>query len=131
MHAPARFTVLNAQGLLTKFTNKLHYEEFQMIFGKNDFILITETWASSDSDFSVQGFNLIQLNRVEKKQNTRRNAGGIALYIRQSFYTYCSVIEKQSDDVIWIKLRGIYLIYHTICIYVYAILFRQIQVVKV
>ena len=48
----------------------------------------------------------MQLNRVERKQNTKGKSGGLALYIRQSFYQYCSVGEKQSDDIVRIKIEG-------------------------
>ena len=36
----------------------------------------------------------------------KRNSGGIAMYIRQSFYQYCTLIEKDSDDIIWIRIKG-------------------------
>ena len=64
----ARFTLLNIQGLVTKFTNKLHSQELQAVFSHNDFVLLVETWAGEFTDISVPGFNLIQLNRVEKKR---------------------------------------------------------------
>ena len=49
---------------------------------------------------------MIQLNRVEKKRTAKRDSGGIALYIRQSFYRYCTLFAKDSDDIIWIKIKG-------------------------
>ena len=101
-----RFSLLNAQGLVTKFTNKLHSHELRLIFSQSDFILLTETWASDIANLSVDGFILIQLNRAEKKNTTKRNSGGIAMYIRQSFYQYCTLIEKDSDDIIWIRIKG-------------------------
>ena len=104
MHA--RFALLNIQGLVTKFTNKLHSDELATIFRRNDFVLLTETWAGDFSELSVPGFNLKQLNRVGKKQNTKRNSGGIALYVRQSFFRYCFLLEKDCDDIIWIKIEG-------------------------
>ena len=51
-----------------------------MIFSQSDFILLTETWARDIANLSVDGFILIQLNRVEKKHTTKRNSGGIAMY---------------------------------------------------
>ena len=102
----AQFTLLNIQGLMTKYTNKLQSRELKNILSKNDFVLLTETWASEIADISVEGFHLIQLNRVEKKQNTKRNSGGLALYIRCSIYKYCSLLETNSDDIIWVKIDG-------------------------
>lgn len=89
---------------MTKFTNKLHSQELQNIFSCSDFVFLTETWSDSLLDLSVPGFTLIQLNRVEKKQNTKRNSGGIAIYIRESFKKYCFLLEKDSDDIIWIRI---------------------------
>ena len=91
-----RFSQFNARGLVTKFTNKLHSHELRLFFSQSDFILLTETWASDIANLSVDGFILIQLNMVEKKHNTKRNSGGIAMYIRQSFYHYCSLIKKKT-----------------------------------
>ena len=104
MHA--RFSLLNIQGLVTKFTNKLHSQELKTIFSSSDFVLFVETWAGEFEDLSVPGFHLIQLNRTDIKTNTKRNSGGIALYIKQTLYTYCTLLEKQSDDIIWIKING-------------------------
>ena len=67
-----RLSLLNAQGLVTKFTNKLHSHELRLIFSQSDFVLLTETWASDIAHLSVDGFILIQLNRVEKKQKKFR-----------------------------------------------------------
>ena len=74
----ARFTLLNIQGLVTKFTNKLHSQELQTVFSHNDFVLLVETWAGEFTDISVPGFNLIQLNRVEN-QSTESTDGNDVL----------------------------------------------------
>lgn len=68
----ANFTLMNIQGLLTKYTNKLVTPELQSVFSANDFILLTETWADEQSDISVKGFNVIQLNRVGKKNEIEK-----------------------------------------------------------
>ena len=67
-------------------------------------MLVTETWADEVSDSSVDGFKLISLNRTERKKSAKRNSGGIALYIRNSFYKYCTLLEKSGDDIIFIKI---------------------------
>ena len=78
--------------------------ELRSIFQNNDFVLMTETWADEFSDLSVDGFKLISLNRTERKQSAKRNSGGIALYIRDSFYEYCTLLERSGDDIICIKI---------------------------
>ena len=97
---------MNIQGLVTKYTNKLHSQELQTVFNNSAFVMLTETWAGEFSDLSVPGFNLFQLNRVEKKKNTKRNSGGIALYIKESYFSYCTLLKMDSDDIIWIKIKG-------------------------
>lgn len=102
----AHFALLNVQGLVTKFTNKLDSQELKNIFRCCDFVFLTETWSDSSLDLSVPGFTLTQLNRVEKKQNTKRNSGGIAIYIRESFKRHCFLLETDSDDIIWLRIDG-------------------------
>ena len=89
---------------MTKYTNKIISPELKSIFQNNDFILMTETWADEFSDLSVDGFKLISLNRTERKLSAKRNSGGIALYIRDSFHKYCTLLEKSGDDIICIKI---------------------------
>ena len=101
-----RFSLLNVQGLVTKTTNKLFSDELRLIFRQSDFVLLTETWASEFTDLSVDDFILIQLNRLEQRHKAKRCSGGIALYIRQSLYRYCTVLAKNSDDIVWMKIQG-------------------------
>ena len=100
------FSLLNIQGLVTKYTNKLLSTELTQIFQNNDIILLTETWSSELTDISVNGFNVFQLDRGNKKLNTKRNSGGIALYIKSDIINYCTLIEKDSDDILWLKING-------------------------
>ena len=98
------FTVLNIQGLVTKHSNKLLSDELSLIFEKSDFILLTETWSNDISDIAVKGFKIIQLNRRNKRLNTKRDSGGIALYIRDKYHKYCERFKTDSDDIIWLKI---------------------------
>ena len=79
-----QFSLLNVQRLLTKFTNKLHYNELIEMFQNNDFILFTETWSNALCDLSVDGFSIYQLNRTNRKSSAKRDSGGIALYINKN-----------------------------------------------
>ena len=80
-------------------------DEFIEIFQNNDFVLLTETWLNELCDVSVQGYHLYQLNREDKKHNTKRDSGGIALYIRNELCHYCELVKKDSDDIIWLKIN--------------------------
>ena len=62
------------------------------------------TWVDEFSDLSVDGFKLFSLNGTKRKQSAKRNSGGIALYIRDSFHKYCTLLEKSGDDIICIKI---------------------------
>ena len=72
-----RFALLNVQGLVTKRTNKLQTQELRDIFNSNDIVLLTETWTDNSSEVAVSNFEAFILNRVEKKQKSKRNSGGV------------------------------------------------------
>jgi hypothetical protein len=44
------------------------------------------------------------LHRVEKKKNTKRNSGGLAIYFRSHLTGGISKVKTDSDDIMWIKL---------------------------
>lgn len=90
----------------TKYTNKLDSEELISIFNENDFVLLTETWANEFVDISFQNFQLIRLDRVDKKVGAKRSSGGIALYIRDTIYKHAKLVKCDSDDIIWLRIDG-------------------------
>ena len=49
-----RCSLLNAQGLVTKRTNKIKTEEFQSIFNSSDLVLLVETWTNEFSDIYLR-----------------------------------------------------------------------------
>ena len=67
-------------------------------------MLLTETWTNEFSDISVAGFKDFQLNRLNKKQNTKRDSGGIALFVRDKLIKHCKLFKKDGDDIIWLKI---------------------------
>ena len=67
-------------------------------------MLLTETWTNEFSDVSVAGFKDFQINRLNKKQNTKRDSGGIALFVRDKLIKHCKLFEKDGDDIIWLKI---------------------------
>uniref|UniRef100_A0A670IGU3 Reverse transcriptase domain-containing protein n=1 Tax=Podarcis muralis TaxID=64176 RepID=A0A670IGU3_PODMU len=71
---------------------------------KYDIIVITETWWDKSHDWNViiEGYNLFQRNRPDKK------GGGVALYVRD-VYTCEEIqdLEPQSQsESIWVKIKG-------------------------
>ena len=100
----SNFSLLNVQGLITKYINKLQSDELIKIFQSNDIILLPEVWTNDLCEVSFDGFSVFQLNRVEKKRNAMRDSGGIALYIKNSLMRHCELLKKENDDVIWLKI---------------------------
>ena len=77
-----RFSLLNAQGLISRRTNKLKSPELKQIFDTSDLVLFTESWTDENSDLEVNNFEHFVLNRKLIEANSRRNSGGIVLYVR-------------------------------------------------
>ena len=99
-----RISLLNCQGLISKRTNKLISTEFQNIFESRDIVLLTETWTDSYSDLSVSNFEYFALHRKDKKKNSKRNSGGISIYIRDKYVTKDTLVYTSEDDILWIKI---------------------------
>lgn len=99
-----RVSLLNVQGLVTKRTNKLQTVEFQNIFPSSDVVLLTETWTNQYSDIEVNNFEAYVLNRKEIKQNSKRNSGGLILYIRNTYVSNDTLVYTSIDDIIWVKI---------------------------
>ena len=102
-----RCSLLNAQGLVTKRTNKIKTEEFQSIFNSSDLVLLVETWTNEFSDIDVNNFHSYVLNRNENKKTSKRSSGGIILYIRNKYVSKDSLIYTDQDDIVWIKIDKI------------------------
>ena len=101
-----RCALLNCQGLVTKRTNKLKSAEFQHIFDSHDVILFTECWTNQFSEITVNNFEAFVLNRQENKRNSKRNSGGIILYIRNKYVSNDTLVFTSHDDILWVKISS-------------------------
>ena len=101
-----RCALLNCQGLVTKRTNKLKSTEFKRIFNSHDVVLLTECWTNQFSETSVDNFEAYVLNRNENKKNSKRNSGGIILYIRNKYVSKDNLIFTSQDDILWVKISS-------------------------
>ena len=99
-----RFSLLNAQGLISRRTNKLKSPELKHIFNTSDLVLFTESWTDESSNLNVNDFEHFVLNRKLVKANSRRNSGGIVLYIRNKWVSKDTLVYTSEDDFLWIKL---------------------------
>ena len=102
-----KFALLNIQCLISRRTNKLESQELEHIFQTNDLVLLTETWAGEYSDVSFPDFKIFYLSRTNGKSNTKRNSGGIAIFIREKDCTPNMQIKSDGDDILWLRLDGI------------------------
>ena len=94
-----RFSLLNIQGLVSRRTNKLKSSELQHIFESSDLVLLTETWTDDFSDISVNHFEHFVLNRRHIKAGSRRNSGGIILYIRNKFVSKNTLVFTSEGKI--------------------------------
>ena len=101
-----RCALLNCQGLVTKRTNKLKSTEFKRIFNSHDVVLLTKCWANQFSETNVDNFEAYVLNRNENKKNSKRNSGGIILYIRNKYVSNDNLFFTSQDDILWVKISS-------------------------
>ena len=99
-----RFSLLNAQGLISKRTNKLNSPELQHIFNTSDVVLFTESWTDENAELSINNFEHFVLNRKLIKPGSRRNSGGLVLYLRNTFVSNDTLVFTSEDDFLWIKI---------------------------
>ena len=101
-----RCALLNCQGLISKRTNKLKSIEFQSTFESHDVILLTECWTNQFSEITVNNFESFSLHRQENKQSSKRNSGGIVLYIRNKYVSKDTLVFTSHDDILWFKVSS-------------------------
>ena len=75
------------------------------VLKKYDIILLSETWASDQDEFALDGFEYHNYPRKHIHPNGKRNSGGLGVFIRQ---TIREGVDKwcHSDDIVaWYILR--------------------------
>ena len=69
-------------------------------------VLLTETWSDEYSDLSFAGFKTFYLSRENRNINSKRNSGGIVIFVREKYFSPNMLIKSDSDDILWIKFDG-------------------------
>ena len=69
-------------------------------------ILLTECWTNQFSEITVNNFESFVLHRQENKKNSKRNSGGIVLYIRNKYVSDDTLIFTSHDDILWVKISS-------------------------
>ena len=91
---------------MSERTNKLTSPEFMKIYQNHDILLLNETWTSDLYDVSIEGFEHMVLNRTEKKPGTKRNSGGLVVYIKSELFDENTLVKFDGDEQIWFKLKN-------------------------
>jgi hypothetical protein len=99
-----KFVHLNCNGLVTKRVNKLNSPFFRNLFSHNDILLFSETWTSGMSELDVDYFDCLQLHRTMRNPKSKRDSGGLVVYVRSCLSTQVKLQVMDSDDIIIIKI---------------------------
>ncbi len=70
------------------------------MFENHDIVLLTETWTNPLWNIEVAGFEHYVLHRLYKKKGTRRDSGGLAIYVRNNLSKGIKLIKTGQDDII-------------------------------
>ena len=63
-----------------------------------DIVIFTETWTNAQSDLVVNGFEHYVLHRVAKKKSSKRDSGGIVVYVANSLNKHVTLVKTDKDD---------------------------------
>ena len=88
---------LNVCGL----KRRLNYPEFYTLINKFDIFCVNETKLDNSDIISVQGYTFMSQPR---KQRYLRKSGGIGAFVKNDLFQHISVIETESDYILWFKL---------------------------
>ena len=68
--------------------------------------MFTECWTNQFSEITVNNFEAFVLNRQENKRNSKRNSGGIILYIRNKYVSNDTLVFTSHDDILWVNISS-------------------------
>ena len=88
---------LNVCGL----KRRLEYPEFCELIKGFDFFCVSESKIDKYDIISLDGYNYISQCR---KQPYIRKSGGIGVFVKSEIYPYVTVIESDSDYILWFRL---------------------------
>ena len=70
-----------------------------------DIILLCETWASEQDDFTLEGFKYYNYPRKYKHHAAKRNSGGLGVFIRNELQNGVTIWTNTDDVIAWIILK--------------------------
>ncbi len=60
------------------------------IFINSHIVMLTETWANDFTNLQVDGFTYFNVNRRERKPGSKRDSGGIIIYVKNALISSAS-----------------------------------------
>ena len=94
---------------------KINNPDLKKIITQYDIICLTETWQQEKSEYFIKlsetnikkhfpGFESIKKNRKNKHKKARRNSGGILILYKNELKKYIKFIDKNDQNILWIKI---------------------------
>jgi len=96
--------LLNIEGLVGRPYNKINDLELKSIFNYHDIVMLTESWLNDSSECSVDDFTYYRLNRTLNHKNTRRNSGGIIVYVSNKISQNVTLLKTEGDCILWLNI---------------------------
>ena len=84
---------------------------FKSIINRYDIICLTETWDKEKNERNTvetnqfPGYSGIKRNRKNKHKRAKRNSGGILLLYKNALKKYITVIHKNDQNILWVKIN--------------------------
>ena len=87
---------------------KISYNTLGVFLKEFDIILLTETWACTDSEIGLEGFSFYNFPRKYKHHNAKRDSGGIGIFVRDTIKKGVVIGKHHEDLFAWVKLKSEY-----------------------
>ena len=77
-----------------------------LLLKRHDIILLTETWASDNDEYQLEGFTYYNYPRKSKHLKSKRESGGLGIFIRHGIHEGVSLWSHTDDIIAWIILKN-------------------------
>ena len=78
----------------------------QTLINKYNIFCVSETKTDKTDIITLQGYKYMSQSR---KQPFSRKSGGIGIFIQNDMFPFVSVIDSDSDYILWVKVTNRYL----------------------
>ena len=85
--------------------DKLNKDILGSLFKDYDIILLSETWASDQDDYTLEGFKYHNYPRNYKHHAAKRESGGLGVFIRNEIQHGVSMWTHTGDVIAWLILK--------------------------